>query len=595
MIRCTVAVATLVLAASTAVAAPPPILPFEDVRPGMTGIGRTVFEGEAVVEFDVEILATLADVGPDQDLILARCSGGPLADTRVLSGMSGSPVFVDGKLVGAVAYSWGFATEPIAGITPIEEMLRVSQRIGSPPRARAGSPTPRRAALEPLTEPERLDAFFRDRWTALAASIPEGARTAVPIAVAGLPSPGFARVAPWLRDVGFVPLQGPSGGAADAPPAKLEPGSPVGVQLVRGDIAMTATGTVTWVDGDRVLAFGHPLFGLGDVSLPMTGARVDVLMPSLLQSSRVATPTGEVGALRQDRTAAIAGQIGARPSMIPVRVQYRGGAAAARSYRFDVADDPLLAPLLVYASLNGILANRDRGFGNATVRVAEGSVIKMAEHEDVAVHNLYAGPMALSYATGTTAYILHLLMNNVWSRPGIDGINLILEFEDAPRSARVARVTLDRYRARPGDDVEVTVVLDGYRGEATTVRQVVTIPPDTPAGPLTLLVGGALAVSRPEPGQEPLLPADLDQFVWLVNRLRRNDRVFVVGTREDDGLFLGGARLPNLPPSAASILTRPATRGLVTRVRERGVLETEIPTPFAVEGLARIELRVVAP
>jgi len=594
MTRCAaVLVAIATLAAPAAVAAAPDILPIDEIRPGMTGTGRTVFAGDRIVEFDVEILAVLRDVAPDQDMILARCSGGPLAGTRILSGMSGSPVFVDGRLIGAVAFSWGFSTEPIAGITPIEAMLEVAGRnsaVRSPAANARDLPD-----LAPLARPDRLAAFFEARRAALAGPAPPAGRADTPITVAGLVPEGFAAVAPWLRDAGFAPVQGAASATAAAGDGTLAPGSPVGVQLTRGDIEMTATGTVTWVDGDRVLAFGHPLFGLGDVDLPMTSARVDALLPSLVQSSRVATSTGEVGSLRQDRAAAVAGRLGAHATMIPVRVQYDDGAGGRRTFRFEVASDPLLAPLLVYVSLNGMLAARDRSFGDATVRIAEGSVVKLEGQDEVALHNLFAGPEAVPYATGTTAYILHLLMNNAWRPPRVEGINLILEYRAEPRAAMVHRVTVDRYRARPGDTVRVSVALRPYRGEDVVVQRDVRIPPDTPAGTLRLAVGGAIAISRPEPGQEPLLPADLEQFVWLINRLRRNDRVFVVATREDEGVFLEGARLPNLPPSKASVLTRPASRGNLTLVRERGVLEEEIPTDYAVEGLARIELQVVAP
>ncbi len=593
MKRLTFLLAATALLGPPLAAAAPPILPFDDVRPGMRGVGKTVFEGTTIEEFEVEILATLPDIGPDQDLILARCSGGPLASTRILSGMSGSPVYVDGRLVGAVAYSWGFSTEPIAGITPIEEMLRVADRVGSSPAA--GTPTTSGRApalLDALGDPTVVARFFEGRAAALAATVPAGARASIPISVGGLTRAGFAAVAPWFRDVGFDPVQAPGGSRADSGPRTLEPGSAIGVKLVRGDVEMTATGTVTAVDGDRVLAFGHPLFGLGDVDLPMTTARVETLLPSLMQSSRLASATREVGVLRQDRAAAVAGRLGGSASMIPVRVQYADGAGTRRSFRFDVAEDPLLAPLLVYASLNGILARHDRGFGDATIRIADGSVIKLEGQDDVALDNLFSGPEATAYATGTTAYILHLLLNNAWQPPRVLGVNLILEYDDAPQTARVRRVTLDRYRARAGDTVRVSVVLRPYRGDDRVIERDVEIPAGTPDGPLNLIVGGSFAVSRPSPGQEPLVPADLAQFIWLVNNLRRNDHVFVLATREDDGLFMDGTRLPNLPPAAASVLTRPASRGNVTAVRERGVFEERVRTEFAVDGLARIQLQV---
>lgn len=584
--------------AASAHAAPPDILPFAEVRPGMRGTGLTVFSGTEVTSFDVEIVGTLPGIGPDQNLILGRCTGGPLEDTRILSGMSGSPVFVDGKLVGAVAYSWGFSKAPIAGITPAEEMMRIGAGAGT--RASNGSPAfgagAGGLAGDPrlLGRPDRIPAFFANRLEELAAVRSTSSAT-IPIGVSGLGARGLAAIAPELARAGFAATQAGASGSIPGKAPPLRGGSPVGVKLVRGDVEFTATGTVTWVDGDRVYAFGHPLFGLGEVDLPMTAARVETLMSNWMQSSRLASAWTEVGALHQDRVSGIAGTLGAKADMIPVRLAYSDGAGGRATYAFDVAADPMLAPLLVYYAVNGVVASRDRAIGNATVRVAPGSVIRLADREDVALDNLFSGASAVPYATGTAAYILHLLLNNDWSPPVVEGVNLLLEYDNAPRTARVQRATLDRYRVTAGETVRASVVLRPYRGREQVVRREILIPPETPPGKLDVLIGGALAVSRPQAGEDVLLPHDLDQLVWLINNLRRNDHVFVVATREDDGFFLAGARLPNLPPSAATILTRPARRGNVTVVSRRGVLEETIETEFAVEGITRLELEVVSP
>jgi hypothetical protein len=585
------------IGASSLLSANTRILPFEEVTPGMRGVGRTVFEGTEITEFQVEILGILPNVAPDQNLILGRCTGGPLAETGVLSGMSGSPVFIDGRLVGAVAYSWGFSKDAIAGITPIEEMLAVA-RLGED--ASGQSPAHGPAGVDDLGRlgsADGLRSFFSNQVESLASRPGAGSPLAVPLAVSGLGTRGLASIAPDLRRAGFVPLQGGSTASGPGDPATIEPGSAVGVKLVRGDIEMTATGTVTWRENDRILAFGHPLFALGNVDLPMTAARVETLLPSLHQSSRIARPLGAVGALRQDRVSAVAGTLGAEPSMIPVRVHYADGSGQTREYAFDIADDPLLAPLLLYFALNGVLASRDRAFGSATLRVAEGSVIKMVGEEDVELDNLFSGPTALAYATGTSAYILHLLLNNDWSTPRVAAVNLLLEYEAAPRTATLRRVTLDRYRVLPGDDVRIGVVLRPYRGPDVALESEISIPQETPRGPLELQVGSALAVSRSESGghREPILPRDLSQFIWLINHLRRNDRVYIMASSLDDGVFMDGARLPNLPPSVASILARPKSRGNFAVIPNRAILEVELLTDYAVEGLSRIQLEVETP
>ena len=580
------------LAFSSAVAETP-ILSFDDVRSGMRGTGRTVFSGTTIESFDVEVLGKLPNIGPRQNLILARCTGGPLEETGVLAGMSGSPVTVDGKLIGAIAYSWPFTKGAIAGITPIEEMLAVTRLDDAPRATRAVAYDAAGRYLDPLYEADRLAGFFAGLGGELLQGSGAALPFSLPLSVAGVGPQGLARMRPELTRAGFLPLQvgGSGDGSGDAPP--LQPGSAVGLKLVRGDVDMTATGTVTWIDGDRVLAFGHPLFGLGSVDLPLTGADVQLLLPSLAQSAKLAVPLGEIGALRQDRSTAVFGLLGARPQMIPVRLQLTGAQGKETAFSFDIADDALLSPLLLYITVNGILAGSERTFGSATLRLREGSVIKMADGEDVNLDNVYAGSTALDYGTGISAYILHLLMNNVWAPPQVAGVNLILDYAEFPRVARIRRVTVDRYTVRPGEIVEATVVVTPYRGLDQTFRSKIEIPAETPPGPLVLYAGGAGAVSRSDRQDGPPLPHDLDQLILLINQLRRNDRIYLVADREDNGVLLDGARLPNLPPSVATVLSRPATRGALIAVPRRRVLEEMIRTDYAVEGSARTQLQVV--
>lgn len=582
------------LACSVVEAAPPPVLPFRDLRTGMRGVGKTVFAGTSVESFDVEIVGLLPNIGPGQDLILGKCTGGPLEKTAVLSGMSGSPVFVDGKLVGAVAYSWGFAKEAIAGITPIEEMLRVGELPDRTVAKRPGAAPAMSEARRLLAAPGSIPAFFS---SALAAMRPASGGGTHPIAlsVGGLGATGLARIAPSLREGGFLPVQTGSAGraAADAPP--FEPGSPVGIKLVRGDVDFTATGTVTWVDGPRLFAFGHPLYALGAIDLPMTAARVETLMPSLEQSARIAVPLAEAGAFRQDRASGIFGRIGAAPKMIPVRLQMTDSAGRGHAFSFDLADDPLLAPIFFYEALNGILASTERIYGSLTLRLKEGSVIRLSGEEEVELDNLFAGPAAPGYATGLSAYILYLLLNNEWKTPEVTGINLILDYDEEPRTGTIRRVTLDRYRAHPGEKVTVSAVVAPYRGAETVLTREVEIPAETPPGRLLLEVGDAMSLNRAEAEEDGITPRSLKQLIGLVNRLRRNDRIYIVGIRADSGAFVGGARLPNLPPSAQAILSRPRTFGHTTVVPQRGVLEEEILTAYAAEGFARVPLDVEAP
>ncbi len=577
----------LTVCAGIAAESPPPTMPFSEVRTGMRGTARTVFDGTTIESFDVEILGKLPNIGPRQNLILARCSGGPLARTGILAGMSGSPVTIDGRLVGAIAYSWGFSTEAIAGITPIEEMLEVA-RMDATGLDRAASGTMDPDWQEVLFDPARLDGVWERKLSALG-DAPRGSWTQ-PLTIAGF-GLGARRISERLERAGIQAIQGGSSGSAGETTPPLEPGSAIALKLVRGDVEMAASGTVTWIDQDGVLAFGHPLFGLGAIDLPLTGARVEALMPSLQSSSRLAVALDEIGALRQDRAAAVYGRLGAEPAMIPIRVQLDAG-ADSRTFSFDVADDPLLAPVLFYLSLNGIIGAAERTAGSLTVRIAEGSVIKMDADRDVALDNVFAGPQALDYATGIPAYILHLLMNNVWETPRIVGINIIIEYDAQPKSARLMRVVADRYRVSPGESVELDLIVAPFRGARRTLRTTVRIPDEQPAGNLTLLVAGATTVQRNDQADTSILPKDLDQLVRLINQLRRNDRLYIVASAADPGVFVEGARMPNLPPSVAAVLSRPGGRDNRNRV-SRHLLDESLSVGTVVEGAIRLELEVL--
>jgi hypothetical protein len=270
----------------------PAIFPLKDVRAGQRGIGRTVVSGSRVEEFQVEILGVLENLGPRESIILARLKGGPLENTGVMQGMSGSPVYIDGKLVGAVALSFPLSKEAIAGIRPIEDMLRVEPR---PVRNIASaSPPPRRRPF--VAGETRLEEI------------------ATPVSFSGFTPGTLEHFAPQLRELGWDPRQGISGGGAPSDrlgdPRRLEPGSMISVQLLSGDMSVGADGTVTAIDGDRVYAFGHRFLAEGPTDLPFALAEVLALLPNLSSSFKISTAREWMGAITADRDTAISGLTG---------------------------------------------------------------------------------------------------------------------------------------------------------------------------------------------------------------------------------------------------------------------------------------------
>lgn len=567
----------------------------------MKGEGRSVFQGNRISRFGAEVIGLMENIAPKRNLILVRLTGDPVDRTGVQEGMSGSPVYVDGRVIGAVAYSWAFSKEAIAGVTPIEEMLEVQRRgSGTPGRSRIAPRLPGMSLLGALFQPDDLVRHF-ERYLSVGGLQPEAMASLRPIPTpllfSGFSSSLLERLAPDLSGMGLLAVQAGAAGKSGPAGDTLSPGSAMSVKLVRGDVEISAVGTVTYRDGDRIVGFGHPLLNLGPTSIPLAGAYVHAVLPSLESSFKIASPApDEIGTISQDRSVGVAGLIAAPARLIPVRVEMTGNTARPERFSFDLMEDSFLTPYLLYASLNAVLSSAQKDLGETTVRVLDGSTMKVAGFDDIKLNNFFSGDYAAFYASGTVAYISLLILNNEYHPATISGINLNLQYSDERKVARVERVWCGRERARPGGKVPLTVTLQPYRGEKITRTFEMTVPEELTPGRLIVQVGDGQTVSRKEEQTAgEFHPKDLAQLIWLINHLRTNDKLYVILTRPDNGILLQGARLPDLPPSKALVMVRPQAEGNYLRVGFRGIAEESIPTEFAIEGYKILTLEVEDP
>ena len=382
---------SLTTLAFAVVGAAPPQMSVAEIRPGMVGIGRTVFEGTRVEEFTVKIIGVIENViGTRRNLILARLEGGPLANTGVIAGMSGSPVYIDGRLIGAVSYALGaFSKEPIAGITPIDEMTDATGLSEARPRvgphaarlsAHAREPdhrVPPRAQLEPALRRSAGRCAVRRRRAGSAGVRDDRLGTllrpiATPLVDLRIRTRAGGMLGSAFRDQGFIPTGGSAAGAgAGEMPFEgpLKPGDAVGVNFLTGDLSMGATGTVTHVDNDRVYAFGHPMYNLGPTEFPMTRAYVYTVLPSLASSLKLSTTGETIGTFLQDRATAIAGRLGPGPRMIPISLTLEAQRGPKHTFHFNVVSDQLFTPLMTYAAILETIASYERQNGTATYSV----------------------------------------------------------------------------------------------------------------------------------------------------------------------------------------------------------------------------------
>ena len=583
-------------------------LPLSDVRPGMQGVGRTVFEGARVDEFGVRILGVLENaVGPRQSLILARLEGGPLAETGVIAGMSGSPVFVDGKLIGAVAYSFPFGKEPIAGITPIADMIEAaasaapraaSSRVGPADAGALAAPLDRAAVAAALRRPvpavRSLDpGAFRGE------PLPPGLAgaalrpLALPLVFSGFEPDTFD----WARGIfaamGFAPVMGGGGSNAPGPVPDLAPGAAVGVSLVEGDLDLSVTGTVTDIDQGRVYAFGHPFYNLGPTRFPLKRAWVYSVFPSLQVSWKIATTLDAVGTMDQDRATAISGRLGEAPRMIPVEVRLRSPRTSERTFRFRMVDDELFTPVLGYVSLLSVLQGHERAFGAATLRIDARLVLDGGR--EVRLHDVVASSQPAQQAAAVLAGPLALLVGNDFAKVTLERVEVSTDAVETLETATLLRAWVDRpLPLRPGTVAPVKVQLRTHRGDIVTQTLDVAIPTGAPAGSYTLLVADAATMDAVEQKEmrQGFVARDMDHLLRTLNRLRSGNRIYARLTRPVGGAVVDGEYLPALPGSVLSVLTSADQGASVVPLPASPVWAGDLATERVVSGSRQITLSV---
>lgn len=584
----------------------------KDVRPGMVGVGRTVFDGVSVEDFKVHIIGVLENViGPNRNLILAKLEGGPLAHTGVIAGMSGSPVYVDGKLIGAVSYALGsFSKEPIAGITPIAEMTDSAHFADIRPasaRVRVEYPLTRQGLAAAFEKALTWNRPFADRDSDVR---PRGATPvddrslgqlgtmlrpiATPLVMSGFEPELADLLGGAFREQGFVPAGGSAAGFhfGEKPfEGPLKPGDAIGVMLVGGDLMLGATGTVTHIDGDRVYAFGHPMYNLGPTEFPMTRAYVYTVLPSLFSSIKLSS-TGEIiGTFLQDRATTIAGRLGGGPRMIPVTISLSSSRAPTRTFKYTVVNDPLFGPLMTYASLLNTLMSYERSIEAATFAVRGTARIK--QHESVAFNNIFSGDQSsIAAATYIVAPVL-ALMNNDHEKVDLEGVELAITTTEQPKTAVLERVWLDDPRPRAGRTVPLKLLLRTYRGEP----QVRTVPieiPSNASGTLSVVVtdGGRLSMAELRDTRTPQGSRAVDLLIKSLNKNRRNDTLYVRLVNSEAGAVVSGETLSSLPPSVLNVLEGERSGGSFNPLHNATLGEWELATDHAVSGSKTLTLTV---
>jgi hypothetical protein len=601
---------TLLLAiASVASAA---TMPVSEVRKGMKGYGLTVFEGNRIEKFDVEILGVLHNIGPSQDLILARVDSAVVQRAGVIAGMSGSPIYIDGKVIGALAYSWQFAKEPVAGITPIDEMLRIpngsapgtTPSAGATPASAGGGAmhvAPRLNAVEFLTaitngKTEEVFEKMTSGFAAQQASTMSGARPiATPLSLSSFSPDTITRFGKYLDAMNFVAVPSGStstGNTATSVKAKFAPGDPIGAVLLNGDFTVAATGTVTHIEGDRIYAFGHPFLDMGEISFPMAQSEIVTVMPSLANSFKFANTGAIVGAFTQDRSVGIMGTAGTSADMIPVELKLEGS-GLDHTYHVNVVRHSQLSPLILAMAADSVVANAQRAAGERTVVLD--AEIKLKGSDPIHLREGWAGAQARSAIPAYLAVVSGYLMSNEFRDATIESVKIRLRHDDQLKIAKVVEASIvppESGRITPGDTVTVRALLKPFRGEAFVEKFDVQIPDAQLPGSAYLLVGSGTLVNQIDFMLVPPDPRTLEQVVGVLERLRPSTDLTLGLYSSTDGAVTAGVYLPNLPPSMRAVVTADTSNGAQAPVKYHAAVHQARSLAYIVDGAVKIDLDI---
>src|SRR6478672_5726810 len=525
-------------------------IPVSEIHAGMHGVAYTVFQGTKPESMGVEVLGILRNAnGPKGDIILVRLSGEKVEYTGVVAGMSGSPVYLNGKLAGALAFRIGeFSKEPIAGVTPIAEMFEINAMDRSPGSGPVNAGTDSHAATR--TSSPGADGFASKDYSNYLKPIE------TPLVFSGFSQEAMQRFAPQFVKAGIVPVTGVGSVSESKQPEPLEPGSSVSAILVRGDMDIAATCTVTYMDAQHLLACGHPLLQFGMVDLPMTKAQVLATLPSPLNAFKIVNATEAVGAFVQDRHPGIMGEFGKQPEMIPVTLQIHGG-ATDKQFHYEVLNNANLSPLAMMATVFNALHGVNE-YGEDTTYRMNGR-ISVNGYPDVTVQNMFApsdgGQPAAVMAALSLGERFSRIYDNPYNVPGVRGVELDFDLVRERRWARLEGARTDLIEARPGDEITIEAVLRPYRGEVVLQQIPIHIPTSASKGPLRILVSDGETLDRVRRGN-PLLgrKMDLASTIALLNKQHVNNRVYVSLLEADPEAMVADKVMPTLPFSIMNVM-----------------------------------------
>ncbi len=572
----------------------------DEITPGMKGYGRTVFSGNQIETFDVEILGVLKNWEARNDMILIKMTGGPLEKTGIIAGMSGSPVYVDNKLIGAVSHGWSFAKDAIAGVTPIRAMLDVL-KIDSKIRENAYAGNNSTWSTSLSTQDSDVVARLKSHGLIHESVLSKNTNSQkpftlnlvpiqTPLVVSGFDYRSLNRVSPLFSKLGRFSFQGNRG--SNNMPADLnefQPGSSIAVEIIRGDLSASAIGTVTYRDGNNILAFGHPVIQIGSTDLPMAMAQVHTILASQSGSVKMASPGEIIGRVTQDRRSAVAGRIGEYTQMIPCQTEIRGSLNV--KYNFEIVHDKILTPILLQMAIQSALLATEKSIGEKSVNLKLDIGIA-GRKESIKIENRYFDSGPSWFPIYNIIQPVTTLLNNEFQTTEIESINLVADISETNNIASIEHIRVGKRWVSPGEEVHLSIRLRPNTQDYVSIPVKIKIPDDVVRGSSVRVTVCDAIISRmmemvSAPGR--FSPSSFEQLINNLEDTESNNNIIVKIRLNKRGLTYMGEDFPSLPNSFLSIMSLSNQSG-ATPLQSETVKRVE--TEWLINGKQTINLFV---
>jgi hypothetical protein len=622
----------------------------DEVKQGMQGKVKTVFSGTKVEEFNFEVISIEKNYWPQFDVIWARGWGGSFDETGIASGMSGSPAYINGRLIGAISLGYPYQKKgDFFGITSIESMLNVAQR-GMKPNLNYYSSSGGFSGIQNSEEEARWQdgeeakwqdgkmarwqngnsplaplppcssrgtgsresglAFLNSEFPIPHSEVPYAEqklsveydainpvfdspimRPQIPIAFSGLSTRAIDYIKPILDKYGMYPVQGSGGGSIDVD-VPIEPGQALGIEFARGDFSVFASGTITYVEGDQILGFGHLMFGEGNVNLPLSVGYIQYVLPLMTRSTKMPLPVKPIGTLVQDRLAGIAGIIGSHPNYIPVDLHVKTADGISKELHYEVIRHRGFSAGITVMGILSLIDAVDKSSGDSTANVH--TVISLKDQPDIVKDDFFSSSGGAVSAPVQSLYPLYSIIGNPFEKVEVEKIAVDISIEDKRNTAQIEGVRINKSQYKPGDEIQMFISLRPYLEQPIVQKATVTIPKDMPDGMAVLLVSSVSANESWQQNRAPLnfQPTNIQQLIKLLQRGESRNNIIIEIFVPKVGMTVQGEEMPELPLSMLSVMTYTTQAGMDGFTRGATLLREKLPTEYFISGGATLRLIV---